>query len=149
MYLELNCLLWARGRLRPCTVFPFPICLPVAQSLVGLGIGSVRVVRVAVCTSPGLVGILTVCQNQDLLPIQLGVRMRREPCSRRCVLLQLLQSSCLKNPTVCWIDTGWVGLCIHPGLPAIGDVSSCYVLYQTMGLGPCAARGPLSKACNS
>jgi hypothetical protein len=59
------------------------------------------------------------------------------------------QSSCLKNPTVCWIDTGWVGLCIHPGLPAVGDVFSCSVLDQTMSLGPCAARGPLSKACYS
>ncbi len=49
------------------------------------------------------------------------------------------QSSFFKNPTVFWIDTSWVELCIHPSLPAVRDVFSCSVLVQTMSPGPGAA----------
>ncbi len=54
-------------------LFHFYFGLPIAQLLVCLGIGGVRMLRVAVCTSPRLIKILTVSQNQGLFDFQLGV----------------------------------------------------------------------------
>ncbi len=55
--------------------------------------------------------------------------------------------SCLWYLAGCWTGERLVGLGIPLCLPAVRDVFSSSILGITMSLGPCAARGPLSKAC--
>ncbi len=76
--------------------FPSSSTCVFALPLVGLGIGGDQVVRVAVCTSPGQVGILTVCQYPRWIWYL----------------------------TVCHTKWRQVELCIQLAGPAVGDVLS-------------------------